>query len=482
MASQDSPRDVYASPFVTRWASRPMLENWSDLTKYRTYRRLWIALAEAERELGLDISEQQIRQMREHQDDVDFELVARIERETRHEVMAHVHAYGRQCPEAQPIIHLGATSVFVDDNTYLIQMRDGLRLLTQPLAAACRQLAAFARAQRDTPCLGYTHFQPAQPTTVGKRACLWLQDLLGALGSIARVAEQLPFRGVKGTTGTQASYLSLFDGNHDKVKQLETLVAGKMGFQRVVPVTGQTSPRVIDYRVLTALGELAIACGKMSADLRLLASLKEMEEPFGRRQIGSSAMAYKRNPMRSERMTSLSRFLLSTVQHAAFTAADQWLERSLDDSAIRRLAIAEGFLAADSLTTLAANVTAGLVVNRQVIQRRLLAELPFMATETILMEAVKAGGDRQELHELIRRHSMAAADRVKNGDGANDLLERIRADAAFQAVHGRLAEMVSPDAFVGRAPQQVDEFLRDVAEPALEPFDDPDQPEHTLRV
>jgi len=480
-AERPSP-EVYASPFVTRWASRAMLENWGDLKKFRTWRRLWIALAEAEKELGLDITDEQIAEMRAHADEVDLEAVAAIEARTRHDVMAHLRAYARQCPRAAPIIHLGATSAFVGDNTDLILMRDGLRLLTGPVAAACRNLASFARRYRDVPCLAYTHFQPAQLTTVGKRACLWLQDLLEALRAISALADQVPFRGVKGTTGTQASYLALFDGDGARVEELERRVAAKMGFSRVFPVTGQTYPRMFDYVVLAALGKLAIACHKMAADIRLLAGHREFEEPFGREQVGSSAMAYKRNPMRCERMAALSRFLLNDVQNAAFTAADQWLERSLDDSAIRRLALPQAFLAADSIARLAANVTDGLRVNEKVIRRRVEAELPFMATEPILMAAVRAGGNRQELHEAIRRHALKTAERIKNGDGRNDLLERIRSDDAFAPVRDALDGLLRPEAFVGRAPDQVDAFLRDVAEPMLKDFPGQRTGEEGLRV
>jgi len=467
MTREPPEESLYRSPFATRWAGRAMLENWSDLRKFRTWRRLWVALAEAQKELGLAISDEQVRELRAHQDEVDFELAARLERETRHDVMAHVRAYGEQCPGARGIIHLGATSAFVGDNADLVLMRDGLRLLLPPLAAACRNLAEFARRWRTLPCLAYTHLQPAQVTTVGKRACLWLQDLLDALREIARLADELPFRGVKGASGTQASFLALFDGDHARVEQLEGKVAEAMGFARVCPVTGQTYPRALDYRVLCALGALALACHKMAGDVRLLAGFKEMEEPFGTAQVGSSAMAYKRNPMRCERMASLSRFLLNLVPNAAFTAADQWLERTLDDSAVRRLALPEAFLAADSIARLCANVSGGLVVNRPVVERRLRAELPFMATENILMLAVRAGGDRQELHERIRVHALAAAERVKAGDGLNDLQERIRADEAFAAVRERLDEALEPAAFVGRAPEQVDEFLDHVAGPAL---------------
>ncbi len=480
--TEDCAQAEYRSPFVTRWAGPEMIRNWSDLTKFRTWRRLWIALAEAQRELGLDISEARIDEMREHRDDINFEVAAQKERELRHDVMAHVHAYGEQCPRARGIIHLGATSAFVGDNTDLILTRRALRLLQAPLAQACRNLAEFARLHRGVPCLGYTHFQPAQLTTVGKRGCLWLQDLLDALGAIRAMADEMPFRGVKGTTGTQASYLALFDGDAGKVKQLERLVGSKMGFERVYPVTGQTYPRVLDYRVLTTLGRLAVAAHKMAGDIRLLAGLKEIEEPFGQKQVGSSAMAYKRNPMRSERMTALCRFVLVSAQHAAFTGADQWLERTLDDSAIRRLSLPESFLAADSIARVCANVTAGLVVNEKVVRRRAEAELPFMATENILMAAVRAGGDRQELHERIRRHSMEAAERVKHGDGENDLIERIRGDEAFAAVHGALDEMMAPDNFVGRAPQQVEEFLAEVVEPVLADYDEPESEPAALRV
>jgi adenylosuccinate lyase len=467
--------DTYISPFVARWCSQEMVANWSDNKKFRTWRRLWVALAESQKELGLDISEEQIAELRAHVGEINYEVAKEKEKEIRHDVMAHVYAYGEQCPSARGIIHLGATSCYVGDNTDLIQIRDALDLLMPGLATACRNLAEFARSYRDLPCLGYTHFQQAQVTTVGKRATLWLQELQQALQDLARIRGEIPFRSVKGTTGTQASYLSLFDGDHDKVKELERRVAQKMGFEAVLPVSGQTYPRSLDYRVLGVLGQLACAAGKMGTDIRLLAGLKEMEEPFGKKQVGSSAMAYKRNPMRSERMCSLSRFLLNDVQNAGFTAATQWLERTLDDSANRRLSLPEGFLAADAIVQLASNVTAGLVVNEPVVERRLRAELPFMATETILMAAVRAGGDRQELHEAIREHSMAAAERVKQGDGTNDLIERIEQDDRFAMIHDRLEELLEPAQFVGRAPQQVEQFLADVVEPALAEFPEADE-------
>ena len=474
--------ELYRSPFVTRWAGEGMLRLWSDLHRARVWRSLWLALARAEKALGLDISDEAIRQLQDRRDDVDLEAVRRYERELRHDVMAHVRAYGDQCPAARGIIHLGATSCYVADNADLIIMRDSLRLLTGPLAATCAQLADFARRHKDLPCLGYTHFQPAQLTTVGKRACLWLQDLLGDLLCIADLAEELPLRGVKGATGTQASFLALFDGDETKVQELERAVADKMGFKRLVPVTGQTYPRKLDFKVLSTPSALGISASKMAADVRLLAGLKEIEEPFGKKQVGSSAMAYKRNPMRCERMAALSRYLVNNAQNAAFTAAGQWLERTLDDSANRRLSLAEGFLAADSIASLARNVTNGLVVNAHVIAARVRAELPFLATETILMEAVKAGGDRQELHERIRQHSMAAAEKIKSEGGENDLLDRIKTDAAFAMIRQRLDEPLRPEAFVGRAPQQVEQYLVRHVEPALKRFWQPAEDGHQLRV
>ena len=471
---QQRPEELYRSPFATRWASDAMLRNWSDLGKFRLWRSLWTALAEAQKALGLDISDEAIAQLKKQRDDVNLESAQKYERELRHDVMAHVRAYGEQCPAARGIIHLGATSTFVGDNAELIMIRDALRLLLDPTAATCRHLAAFARRYKDLPCLAYTHFQPAQLTTVGKRACMWLQDFASDLEAIAKLAEQIPFRSTKGTSGTQASFLALFDGDERKVKQLERAVAEKMGFRLILPITGQTYPRKIDYTVLTTLGGLAVSSHKMGVDIRLLAGLKEIEEPFETTQVGSSAMAYKRNPMRCERMAGLCRFLINNVQNAAFTAAEQWLERTLDDSANRRLSLPEGFLAADSIMHLAANITDGLVVNEQVIAARVRAELPFMASENILMEAVKAGGDRQELHERIRKHSMAAAQRVKREGAGNDLMERIKEDEAFVAVRDRLGDIVRPEAFIGRAPQQVEEYLREDAEPLLERFGERD--------
>ena len=462
----------YRSPFVTRWAGDEMLYNFSDERKFRLWRSLWIALAEAQKELGLDISDEQIEELKEHRDDLNLGRAKELEKELRHDVMAHVHAYGEQCPSARGIIHLGATSAFVGDNADLIIMKRALELLQPPLATACRCLADFAREHRDVPCLGRTHFQPAQVTSAGKRASLWLQDLLEDLENIAELAESIPFRGAKGTTGTQASYLSLFDGDEEKVKKLDRKVAKKMGFSDVVPVTGQTYPRKLDHRILSTLSGLAVSVHKMATDIRLMAGMKELEEPFGKKQVGSSAMAYKRNPMRCERMTGLCRFIINTAQNAAFTGADQWLERTLDDSSNRRLSLAESALAADSVARLCSNVTDGLVSRPEVMRRNVEAELPFMATEDILMAAVKAGGDRQELHERIRKHSMAAAREVKEKGRENDLLERIKGDSAFDDIADRIDDMLDPTRFMGRAPGQVREFLERDVESRLSRFED----------
>jgi adenylosuccinate lyase len=463
-------RDRYVSPFVSRWCGPEMLANFSDRRKFTLWRRLWIALAEAEAELGLPITPEQIAQMRENLEDVPFERAAELEKALRHDVMAHVHAFAEQCPEARPIIHLGATSCFVADNGDLVQIRDALRLLLKPLAATVRGLADFAETHAGLPCLAFTHFQPAQVTTVGKRSCLWIQDFLADLRRIRDLADSLPFRGVKGTTGTQASFLLLFEGDHEKVKALDAAVARRMGFERTFPVTGQTYPRKIDFDVVAALAGLAQSASKMAADIRLLSGKKEIDEPFGSRQIGSSAMPYKRNPMRCERVTSLARFIISLLTSPAFTAADQWLERTLDDSANRRLVLAESFLAAEAILRLTANVASGLVVYPAVIRRNLAEELPFMASEALLMEAVKAGGDRQTLHEKIRDHAVAAAAVVKQEGRPNDLVERLRADPAFASIRDRFDAIITPDRFCGRAPEQVREFLAGEVRPALEPY------------
>ena len=455
--------DRYENPLTSRYASPEMSELWSPRRKFRTWRLLWIALAEAEAELGLDISPQQIHELKQHVDDIDFERVAQYERRLRHDVMAHVHAYGDVCPRAKPIIHLGATSCFVTDNTDLLLLREALWLVRDRLVQVIDRLARFAQQHRDLACLGFTHLQPAQPTTVGKRACLWAYDLVLDLEEIEHRLETLKFRSTKGTTGTQASFLRLFDGDHEKVLRLERLVAEKMGMPRTYAVTGQTYPRKVDAQILSALSGIAQSAHKASTDLRLLQSRREVEEPIEKDQIGSSAMPYKRNPMRAERISALARFVLSLESSPAHTAATQWMERTLDDSANRRLVLPQAFLAVDALLGLYANVAGGLEVHPRVVARYLNEELPFMATENILMSAVATGGDRQELHERIRRHSRAAAARMKEEGAANDLIDRLRSDPAFAGVD--FDNVLDPSQFVGRAPQQVDQFVHDVVEP-----------------
>ncbi len=455
--------ELYENPLIGRYASAEMSRLWGDQTKFRTWRQLWVWLAEAEAELGLSISSEQIEDLRKSIDTIDFATAEAHERRLRHDVMAHVHAYGDQCPSARGIIHLGATSCYVTDNTDLMLMRDGLQMIATRLAAVIDRLAKFATANRDLACLGFTHLQPAQPTTVGKRACLWAYDLAMDLAEVEHRLAELKVRGVKGTTGTQASFLELFHGDHAKVKQLEKLVAQKMGFEAVYAVTGQTYSRKVDFQVLGTLSGIAQSAHKAASDLRILASRKELEEPFEKEQIGSSAMAYKRNPMRSERICGLSRYVMSLETSAAATASTQWLERTLDDSANRRLVIPQAFLAIDAVLILYQNVATGLVVYPQVIAKHLAEELPFMATENILMAGVAAGGDRQDLHERIRRHSHAAAKVVKEHGGANDLIERLQGDSAFAKVDVTAALDVHK--FVGRAPEQVDEFVAEVVEP-----------------
>ncbi len=455
--------EYYENPLVNRYASREMSALWGSERKFRQWRKLWVILAEAEAELGLDISPLQIAQLRAHIDDIDYGAAERYERKLRHDVMAHVHAYGDACPDSRRIIHLGATSCYVTDNTDLILMREGLELVATRLAATIDRLAVFAQEFFGLPCLGFTHLQPAQPTTVGKRACLWAYDLALDLAEIETRIGALKARGVKGTTGTQASFLQLFDGDHAKVRELDRLVAHKMGFDHVYPVTGQTYSRKIDSQIVAALSGVAQSAHKAGADLRLLASRKELEEPFETDQVGSSAMAYKRNPMRAERMCGLARFVISLESSAAATVCGQWLERTLDDSANRRLVIPQAFLAVDAILLLYRNIASGLVVYPRVIARNLAEELPFMATEAILMAGVEAGGDRQDLHERIRQHSHLAANEVKQHGGKNDLLDRLSADPAFAAVD--LANVADAMQFVGRAPRQVDEFLEDIVAP-----------------
>jgi adenylosuccinate lyase len=440
-----------------------MVRLWSPQSIHSTWRRLWVALAEAERELGLAISTDQIAELRNAIDDIDFANAAAHERELRHDVMAHVHAYGDQCPSARKIIHLGATSCYVTDNTDLILFRESLRMIRSRLVAVIDCLARFAASYRDLPCLAYTHLQPAQPTTVGKRATLWCYDLVLDLEEIEARLEKLRFRGAKGTTGTQASFLQLFDGDHARVEALDRLVARKMGFENVFAVTGQTYSRKVDSQILAVLCGVAQSAHKVGNDLRLLQSFKEIEEPFEDKQIGSSAMAYKRNPMRAERMCGLSRYVMSLSSSAEQTAAVQWMERTLDDSANRRLTLPQAFLGIDAVLILYRNVADGLVVYPKTIARRLAAELPFMATESILMAGVAAGGDRQDLHERIRVHSQAAARQVKESGEANDLIGRLSGDQAFSKVD--LTATLNPADFVGRAPEQVDAFIREVVDP-----------------
>ncbi|HMI42125.1 MAG TPA: adenylosuccinate lyase [Gemmatimonadaceae bacterium] len=457
--------DTYSSPLSERYASRAMLEMWSPDTRHGLWRRLWLALAEAERELGIPIPDEAIRQMRANLDKIDFKAVAAYEKRFRHDVMAHVHAFADVAPAAKPFIHLGATSAYVTDNADLILMRRGLNLLRDRLLDVLRSLAAFAERWRDQPTLGYTHLQPAQLTTVGKRATLWMQDLVLDIEDIDYRRRTLPFRGVKGTTGTQATFLELFEGDHEKVRRLDQMVTEKMSFPAPLPVTGQTYSRKLDAKVLSVVAGIATSAAKFSGDIRMLQAFGEMEEPFESEQIGSSAMAYKRNPMRSERIASLARFVNSLETNANQTHAVQYFERTLDDSANRRLVIPEMFLAADAILVLMANIASGLEVYPAVIERRVGVELPFMATEQLIVRAVKAGGDRQVVHETIRKHSLEAARAMKDGADANDLLQRLARDKTFGVKLKDLEGTIDPKRFVGRAPEQVDEFLRDVITP-----------------
>ncbi len=458
----------YVNPLSDRYASPEMLRVFSPQRKFSTWRRLWCALAEAERELGLPIAEEQIAEMRRNVDNIDFDAARAFEKQTRHDVMAHIAAFGTICPTAKPIIHLGATSAFVGDNTDLIQTRDGCRILLGRLTSLIALLKTFALDNADTPTLGFTHFQPAQLTTVGKRACLWIYDLLMDFEELRRFESALKFRGVKGATGTQASFLNLFDGDHKKVRALDKRVAEKMGFDEVFPVTGQTYTRKVDAQIASVLSGLAQSLHKFANDIRLLQHLKEIEEPFEKGQVGSSAMAYKRNPMRSERLTALCRFIISNGLSPAMTAAEQWFERTLDDSANKRLSVPQSFLAADAALIIAANVCDGLAIYPNVIAKHIREELPFMATENIIMEAVKRGGDRQALHERIRVHSMEAGKKVKVDGGENDLLKRIAEDPIFGMTESDLAASLDVARFIGRAPEQVREFMAEYVDPAIE--------------
>jgi len=456
-------KDLYVSPLVERNASMEMAELFGAQIKFSTWRRLWLELAKAQKKLGLDIKQGQINQMARRLDDIDFKKAARYEKKFRHDVMAHIHTFAEAAPKAAPIIHLGATSCFVADNADLIIMREALQLTTAKLAVVIDLLAKFAKKHRSLATLGFTHYQPAQLTTVGKRATLWCYEFAMDLQELEYRLATLPFRGVKGTTGTQASFLELFDGSHSKVKQLDKAVAAAFGFKTTCVVTGQTYQRKIDTFVINCIASVAQSAHKFCNDLRLLANAKEIEEPFEKSQIGSSAMAYKRNPMRCERATALSRLVLSLASSPAMTASEQWLERTLDDSANRRVVIPEAFLAVDGILEILINVLDGLVVYPRVIAAHVAAELPFMATENILMAGVKAGGNRQELHEKIRLYSHAAASQVKRFGRPNDLISRLKADIAFRKVN--FENVLNPENYIGRAPQQVDEFIRDVVTP-----------------
>lgn len=462
--------DVYETPFSSRYASREMQFLFSSDHKFRTWRRLWIALAEAEQELGLPITDSQLEELRAHADDINYDVAAAREKEVRHDVMAHVYAYGQQCPKAKGIIHLGATSCYVGDNTDLMILYDALRLIRKKLVCAIALLSRFADEYKAVPTLAFTHFQPAQPTTVGKRATLWTQEFLMDLEEVEYRLSRARLLGSKGTTGTQASFLELFEGDHEKCRELDRIIAKKMGYDACFPVSGQTYPRKLDSMILSTLSGIAQSASKFSNDIRLLQHLKEVEEPFEKHQIGSSAMAYKRNPMRSERIAALSRYIIADSLNPAMTAATQWFERTLDDSANKRISVAEAFLAADAVLSLVINVVDGLVVNTAVIDRDLRRELPFMATENIMMDAVKRGGNRQELHERIREHSMAAGKRIKEEGLDNDLIDRIAADPMFGMTREQILEHLDPKAYIGRCPSQVDEFISQCVRPAIAPY------------
>ncbi|WP_302541633.1 adenylosuccinate lyase [uncultured Clostridium sp.] len=459
--------NLYNSPLNSRYASKEMSFIFSDDMKFSTWRKLWVALAEGERSLGINITEEQINELKANINNINYDEARKREKEVRHDVMSHVYAYGLQCPNAKGIIHLGATSCYVGDNTDIIIMRDALLLIKKKLITVLNHLSNFAMKYKDMPTLGFTHFQPAQLTTVGKRATLWMQDLVIDIENIDFVLAKLKLRGVKGTTGTQASFMNLFEGDEEKIKSLDTYVAEKMGFEKSYGVTGQTYPRKIDSIILNTLSEVAQSAYKFSNDLRLLQSIKEIEEPFEKHQIGSSAMAYKRNPMRSERMSSLSRIVIVNALNPAITAATQWFERTLDDSANKRISVPEAFLALDGVLNLYINIAESMVVYDKVIAKHVNEELPFMATENIMMECTKRGCDRQELHERIREHSMAAAKRVKGEGLSNDLIERIMADDYFKLTKEEILDIIDPLKFIGRAPSQVVEFIDEYVTPII---------------
>ena len=463
-------KDSYISPLSTRYASAEMQHIFSENFKFRTWRRLWIALAHAEQTLGLDITDEQIAEMDAHKDDIDYAVAEAREKEVRHDVMAHVYAFGKQCPKAEPIIHLGATSCYVGDNTDVIILREASQLLLRKAAQVLRNLAAFAEQYKALPCLAYTHLQPAQLTTVGKRATLWMYELTQDIENLEFQLERLRLLGSKGTTGTQASFMELFAGDEEKVRRLEQLIAEEMGFAACVPVSGQTYSRKVDAYFLSVLSGFAQSAYKFSNDMRLLQSFEEMEEPFEAHQIGSSAMPYKRNPMRSERISSLARYVIADSLNPAMTAGTQWFERTLDDSANKRISVSEAFLAVDAILNIYINITQGLVVYDRVVTRRVMEKLPFMATENIMMESVKRGGNRQELHEALRVHSHAAARRVKLEGGANDLIDRIAADPIFPLSREEIVSQLDPALYIGRSVSQVEEFMRGVARPILDRY------------
>ena len=460
--------DVYTSPLASRYASPYMLHLFSPDSRFQTWRRLWVALARAQHQLGLPITARQVQELEAHVTDIDYEVAAAREREVRHDVMAHVYAYGKAAPSAAGILHLGATSCYVTDNADLILYRDGLRYLRGQLLSVLADLATFARRYAAVPTLGYTHYQPAQPVTVGKRATLWMQDFLSDVEELDALLSGLKFLGCRGTTGTEASFMDLFDGDEEKIDEMNRRIAAEFGFSECFPVCGQTYPRKVDSRILSCLSSIAQSAYRMAGDIRLLQHDRQLEEPFEDSQIGSSAMAYKRNPMRCERICALSRYLMVDVLNPAITAGTQWFERTLDDSANKRIAMAEGFLAADAILNILLNVSDGLVVYPKVVRARVMAELPFMASENIMMKAVKKGGDRQELHERLREHAVAAAAVVKQEGKPNDMIARVEADPAFGLTREEIEAELSPEAFTGRSAEQVTEFLRDVIQPVLD--------------
>ena len=465
-------REGYVSPFSTRYASPEMQHVFSDDFKFTTWRRLWVALAKAEHALGLDVTQEQIDELQAHVNDVNYDVAEAREREVRHDVMSHVYAFGKQCPKAEPIIHLGATSCYVGDNTDVIILREASKIVLSKAAAVLKNLAGFAEKYKDMPCLAYTHLQPAQLTTVGKRATLWMYDLVNDVENLEFQISRLKLLGSKGTTGTQASFMELFDGDEEKILRMEQMIAKDMGFSACVPVSGQTYSRKVDAYFLSVLSGFAQSAYKFSNDLRILQSFEEMEEPFEKNQIGSSAMPYKRNPMRSERISALARYVIVDSLNPGLTAGTQWFERTLDDSANKRISVSEAFLAVDAILNIYMNVTSGLVVYDRVVHRRVMEKLPFMATEDVMMECVKRGGNRQELHEALRQHSHAAAAHVKIEGGANDLIDRIAADPLFPITREEIERHLDPAKYVGRAPSQVTSFLKDVAQPVIDRYYD----------